>query len=133
MARFNTVEIILVNLKLSAVPFLILLSSCLGERYRWVPNAGVIYNPQTRDYTYAMGASLVPGLELSPRTEDTFRQQPAGTTVKLEQKEKKGAIGEFHDILKEGKDADGNWTPWGAVVIIAVLLFWREISHKKKK
>lgn len=120
-------------IKFLSIIILVTLVSCLGERYRWVPNAGVVHNPQTGDYMYSMGASLVPGLELSPRTEDTFRQQPAGTTVNLEQKASKTAVGEFHDILKEGKDANGNWTPWGAVVLIVVILFWREISHKKKE
>lgn len=34
-------------------------------------------------------------------------------------------------LLDQGKDSQGNWTPWGALVVVAVLVFWLEKRRRK--
>jgi len=59
-------------------------------------------------------------------------QAPGNVEVKVEGAEPaKSIVSDLTALAGEGKDADGNWTPWGAVVAIAIVLVWRETRRPK--
>ena len=39
---------------------------------------------------------------------------------------------DFSILLDEAKDDEGNWTPWGLGVVVAVLVYWFGIRRRRK-
>jgi len=131
-----------------ALVLLVLLSSCVD--YQVEPYAeyqmrdeDFVNSYEGTDYggsTYSVGVRYVPPTRISyiaPGAAETMHARnhataPSTTTVNLPKVEKpKTIVGDLTELAASGKDKDGNWTPWGAVVVMGLLLVWVVVKRPK--
>jgi len=121
---------------------------CSCENYQLEPYAEV----QTRDEyfepaggasryggeTYLVGVRYVPPTRISyidPSAAQTWHASThhEGSTTTVNIPKADAPETELDKLSKLGKDKDGNWTGWGAAVVIAVVLFARELLAYRRR